>query len=98
MLPREILGVSTFGVGMTLLKCLPLRLVDKFLLLMANLSFGNTDRLGLRRPKTGPLELKNVTGKSPVLDVGAMSLIRSGMIQVSVSLELYLFLFIYFIF
>jgi len=54
--------------------------------------------LGLRRPKTGPLELKNVTGKSPVLDVGAMSLIRSGMIQVSVSLELYLFLFIYFIF
>ncbi|CAD5329746.1 unnamed protein product [Arabidopsis thaliana] len=82
VLPREILGLSTFGVGMTLLKCLPLRLVDKFLLLMANLSFGNTDRLGLRRPKTGPLELKNVTGKSPVLDVGAMSLIRSGMIQI----------------
>ncbi|KAL0687094.1 hypothetical protein Bca4012_086771 [Brassica carinata] len=45
VLPREILGLSTFGVGMTLLKCLPLRLVDKFLLLMANLSFGNTDRL-----------------------------------------------------
>ncbi|XP_024005688.1 probable indole-3-pyruvate monooxygenase YUCCA1 isoform X1 [Eutrema salsugineum] len=84
VLPREIFGLSTFGVGMTLLKCLPLRLVDKFLLLMANLSFGNTDQLGLRRPKTGPLELKNVTGKSPVLDVGAMSLIRCGKIQVSI--------------
>lgn len=82
MLPREILGLSTFGVGMTLLKCLPLRVVDKFLLLMANLSLGNTDRLGIRRPKTGPLELKNITGKSPVLDVGAMSLIRSGKIKV----------------
>ncbi|CAF2147413.1 unnamed protein product [Brassica napus] len=82
VLPREILGLSTFGVGMTLLKCLPLRLVDKFLLLMANFSFGNTDRLGIHRPKTGPLELKNVTGKSPVLDVGAMSLIRSGKIKI----------------
>lgn len=86
MLPREILGLSTFGVGMTLLKCLPLRLVDKFLLLMANFSFGNTDRLGIHRPKTGPLELKNVTGKSPVLDVGAMSLIRSGKIKVGLLL------------
>ncbi|CAN8327001.1 unnamed protein product [Cochlearia groenlandica] len=82
VLPREILGLSTFGIGMTLLKCLPLRVVDKFLLLMANIYFGNTDRLGLRRPKTGPLELKNVTGKTPVLDVGAMSLIRSGKIKI----------------
>ena len=77
--------MSTFGIGMRLLKCLPLRFVDKFLLLMANLSFGNTDRLGLRRPKTGPLELKNVTGKTPVLDVGAMTLIRSGKIQVGLT-------------
>lgn len=87
MLPREILGLSTFGVGMTLLKCLPLRLVDKFLLLMASLSLGNTDRLGIRRPKTGPLELKNITGKSPVLDVGAMSLIRSGKIKVGLTIS-----------
>ncbi|KAK6912666.1 Flavin monooxygenase-like [Dillenia turbinata] len=82
VLPREILGASTFGIAMALNKWLPLRLVDKFLLLMANFSFGNTDRFGLRRPKTGPLELKNVTGKTPVLDVGAFSLIKSGKIKV----------------
>ncbi|KAG6389520.1 hypothetical protein SASPL_150990 [Salvia splendens] len=82
ILPREMWGVSTFTMAMVLLKWLPLKLVDKFLLVVANLTFGNTARLGLRRPKTGPIELKNATGKSPVLDVGAVSLIKSGKIQV----------------
>ncbi|GAB2223056.1 hypothetical protein Droror1_Dr00017191 [Drosera rotundifolia] len=82
VLPREMLGISTFGLGMALLKWLPIRLVDKLLLLLASFTLGNTDRLGLRRPKTGPLELKNATGKTPVLDVGALSLIRSGKIKV----------------
>ncbi|KAL9443076.1 hypothetical protein AB3S75_016434 [Citrus x aurantiifolia] len=34
------------------------------------------------RPKTGPIELKNITGKTPVLDVGALSQIKSGKIKV----------------
>ena len=75
-------GLSTFGVAMALLKWLPLRLVDKFLLLVANFTLGKTEHLGLRRPKTGPIELKNATGKTPVLDVGALSQIRSGKIKV----------------
>ncbi|KAL9400278.1 hypothetical protein Peur_009239 [Populus x canadensis] len=82
VLPREMFGMSTFGIAMALLKWLPLRLVDKFLLLVANLILGNTDQLGLKRPKTGPIELKNVTGKTPVLDVGALSQIKSGKIKV----------------
>jgi indole-3-pyruvate monooxygenase len=76
-------GMSTFGIAMALLKWLPLRLVDKFLLLVANLILGNTEQLGLKRPKTGPIELKNVTGKTPVLDVGALSQIKSGKIKVN---------------
>lgn len=67
---------------MSLLRWLPLRMVDKLLLAMANLFLGNTDHLGLRRPKTGPIELKNITGKTPVLDVGALSHIKSGSIKV----------------
>ncbi|KAF3447192.1 hypothetical protein FNV43_RR12372 [Rhamnella rubrinervis] len=82
VLPREMLGFSTFGVAVALVKWLPLKLVDKILLLIANLTIGNTDRLGLRRPKTGPIELKNATGKTPVLDVGALSQIKSGKIKV----------------
>ncbi|KAJ0031456.1 hypothetical protein Pint_12733 [Pistacia integerrima] len=83
VLPREMFGFSTFGIAMTLLKWLPLRLVDKILLLIANLTLGNTDQLGLRRPKTGPIELKNFTGKTPVLDVGALSQIKSGKIKLT---------------
>ncbi|KAJ0230655.1 indole-3-pyruvate monooxygenase YUCCA4 [Hirschfeldia incana] len=83
VLPRDFFGLSSFGIAMTLLKWLPLKLVDNLLLRLANCSLGNTDRLGLRRPKTGPIELKNVTGKTPVLDVGAISLIQSGQIRVT---------------
>ncbi|KAM0932613.1 putative indole-3-pyruvate monooxygenase [Dioscorea sansibarensis] len=82
VLPREMLGFSTFGVAMALLKWLPLKFVDKFLLAMTQLILGDTDILGLRRPKTGPIELKNLTGKTPVLDVGALSHIKSGHIKV----------------
>lgn len=82
-----MLGVSTFSVAMVLLKWLPLKMVDKFLLLVAHFTLGNTTRVGLRRPKTGPLELKNATGKSPVLDVGALSLIQTGKIEVYIYLH-----------
>ncbi|KAG9128825.1 hypothetical protein Leryth_009577 [Lithospermum erythrorhizon] len=82
ILPREMFGVSTFSMAMTLLKWFPLRVVDKFLLLVAYLILGNTDNLGIKRPKTGPIELKNATGKTPVLDVEALSQIKSGNIKV----------------
>ena len=82
VLPREMLGTSTFGIAMKLLRWLPVKLVDRFLLLVAKMILGNTEKYGLKRPKLGPLELKGVTGKSPVLDVGAWSLIKSGDIKV----------------
>ncbi|XP_071722826.1 probable indole-3-pyruvate monooxygenase YUCCA4 [Rutidosis leptorrhynchoides] len=82
VLPREIFGISTFGIAIALLKWFPIRLVDKVLLLLSSLTLGNTNQIGLRRPKTGPLELKNITGKTPVLDVGALSQIRSGKLKI----------------
>ncbi|RWV92731.1 hypothetical protein GW17_00044868 [Ensete ventricosum] len=82
VLPREILGTSTFGVAMRLLKWLPTGVVDRFLLIMAKMIIGDTEKYGLKRPKMGPLELKNKTGKTPVLDVGALSLIKAGKIKV----------------
>lgn len=86
ILPREMLGFSTFGIAMALLKWLPIKLVDKLLLLVAEAKLGSTDRLGLRRPSTGPIELKNATGKTPVLDVGALSAIKAGKIKVMLCL------------
>lgn len=91
VLPQEMLGTSTFGLSMWLLKWLPICLVDRFLLLVSRFLLGDTARIGLNRPKLGPLELKRVSGKTPVLDFGALEKIRSGDIKV----RHYHFLFIY---
>ncbi|KAF3339637.1 putative indole-3-pyruvate monooxygenase YUCCA4 [Carex littledalei] len=82
ILPREIFGFSTFGVAMALLKRMSVKLVDIFLLTMTHFILGDTDRWGLRRPKIGPIELKNLTGKTPVLDAGTLAQIKSGRIKV----------------
>ncbi|CAN4127862.1 unnamed protein product [Withania somnifera] len=82
VLPREMLGKSTFGLSMWLIKWLPMRLVDRFLLIISRLLLGDTARLGLDRPEIGPLELKNLSGKTPVLDVGTLAKIKSGDIKV----------------
>ncbi|KAK1289861.1 putative indole-3-pyruvate monooxygenase YUCCA8 [Acorus calamus] len=82
VLPREVLGKSTFELAVFLMKWLPLWLVDKIMLFLAWLVLGNIEKLGLKRPSIGPLELKNTQGKTPVLDLGALAKIRSGEIKV----------------
>lgn len=82
VLPQEMLGRSTFGLSMWLLKWFPMRLVDQILLLVSRFTLGDTSQFGLNRPKLGPIQLKNVTGKTPVLDVGTLAKIRSGDIKV----------------
>ncbi|CAN6462963.1 unnamed protein product [Victoria cruziana] len=82
VLPRDMLGVSTFGLAMGLLRWLPLRVVDLILVFLAEKLVGDIEKFGLRRPNTGPMELKIRTGKTPVLDGGAASMIKSGKIKV----------------
>lgn len=82
VLPREMLGISTFGLSMWLLKWFPVQMVDRLLLLVASLMLGDTSRFGLERPQVGPLELKSLSGKTPVLDVGTLAKIKSGDIKV----------------
>ncbi|RWV89011.1 hypothetical protein GW17_00048863, partial [Ensete ventricosum] len=82
ILPREMFGRSTFGLSLWLLKWLPVPMVDGLLLLLARLMLGDTARFGLPRPQVGPLELKSLSGKTPVLDVGTLARIKSGDIKV----------------
>ncbi|XP_021762603.1 probable indole-3-pyruvate monooxygenase YUCCA3 [Chenopodium quinoa] len=82
VLPKDVLGKSTFELAMTLLRWFSLRTVDKILLFLASLLLGNTDKYGLKRPEVGPMELKNTEGKTPVLDLGTFGKIRSGQIKV----------------
>ncbi|KAM3356792.1 putative indole-3-pyruvate monooxygenase YUCCA3 [Capsicum galapagoense] len=82
VLPREILGKSTFELGVSMMKWLPIDVVDKILLVAARLLLGNIEKYGLKRPSIGPLQLKNTEGKTPVLDIGALQKIKSGEIKI----------------
>ncbi|KAK3143159.1 hypothetical protein QOZ80_4BG0359200 [Eleusine coracana subsp. coracana] len=82
VLPREVLGKSTFELAVLLMRWLPLWVVDKIMVLVAWLVLGDLAKLGLRRPATGPLELKETHGRTPVLDYGALARIREGEIDV----------------
>lgn len=54
---------------------------------MSDLILGDTSQFGIERPKIGPLELKNLYGKTPVLDVGTVAQIKTGKIKVTFSLH-----------
>ncbi|XP_062191602.1 probable indole-3-pyruvate monooxygenase YUCCA9 [Phragmites australis] len=82
VLPREVMGKSTFEMTVTMMRWLPLWLVDRILVAMAALTLGDVERYGLRRPAVGPMELKSREGKTPVLDIGALAKIKSGQIKV----------------
>ncbi|KAE8724179.1 putative indole-3-pyruvate monooxygenase YUCCA5 [Hibiscus syriacus] len=82
VLPREIFGKSTFKLVVSIMKWLPLWVVDKIMLILAWLVLGNIEKYELKRPSKGPLELNNTKGKTPVLDIGVLEKIRSGDINV----------------
>ncbi|CAL4952471.1 unnamed protein product [Urochloa decumbens] len=82
VLPREIMGLSTFRLSLWLLMYLSVQTVDRILLLLTRLVLGDTAQFGIPRPSIGPMELKQVCGKTPVLDVGTISKIKSGDIKV----------------
>jgi hypothetical protein len=70
---------------MTLAHHVPLNLVDNLLVREAKLRFGDLSRHGITMPKMGPMTLKSKTGRSAVIDVGTVGLIKKGNIRVSIS-------------
>lgn len=86
-----MLGTSTFGLSMWLVRLLPVGLADRVLLACSWLTIGNTDRFGIERPKLGPMELKTKFGKTPVLDVGTLHKIKNGYIKVQHLIALYVY-------
>ena len=85
VMPRDVFGlnVSTFGLSQQLLRLFPVWFVDKILVLLSWLKLGSTAKYHLVRPEVGPLTWKAKTGKTPVLDVGTVTKIRSGEIRVT---------------
>jgi len=68
--------------GMRMVKYFPIAVVDAIITLAAKLKYGDLSMYGIYRPKLGPLQLKNLTGKSAVIDVGTVEKIKEGFIKV----------------
>lgn len=67
---------------MTLLKYLKMENVDKLMMLMSKMKYGDMSKYGLVRPKDGPFLLKKKGGTTPTIDVGCVPLIKRGEIKV----------------
>ncbi|VAH54590.1 unnamed protein product [Triticum turgidum subsp. durum] len=78
----HVMTKELIRLGMRLALRLPLNLVDNLLVMAANFIFGDLSRYGIKRPKVGPMILKSETGRSAVIDVGAVGLIKKGIIKV----------------
>ncbi|XP_044321123.1 probable indole-3-pyruvate monooxygenase YUCCA11 [Triticum aestivum] len=85
--PIHIMTKEIIRLGMTLARRLPLNLVDNLLVMAANFIFGDLSRYGIRRPKVGPMIHKSETGRSAVIDVGTVGLIKKGIIKVHGSIS-----------
>ncbi|VAI82388.1 unnamed protein product [Triticum turgidum subsp. durum] len=83
----HVMTKELIRLGMTLAHRLPLNLVDSLLVMAANLIFVDLSRYGIRRPKMGPMILKSETGRSAVIDVGTVGLIKKGIIKVQGSIS-----------
>ncbi|CAL4986344.1 unnamed protein product [Urochloa decumbens] len=69
-------------LGMTLVQHIPVKIVDYLLVRLSNFVFGDLSKHGIVRPKIGPLLLKEKNGRSAVINVGTINLIKNGTIKV----------------
>ncbi|PNX71579.1 flavin-containing monooxygenase yucca11-like protein, partial [Trifolium pratense] len=69
-------------VGMSLVKYISIDKVDKLLLIMSKLMYGDLSKYGLVRPKEGPFARKfSGAGRSPTIDVGCIKWIKKGKVK-----------------
>ncbi|KAB1210596.1 putative indole-3-pyruvate monooxygenase YUCCA10 [Morella rubra] len=72
--------------GMSMLKYLPVKMVDPIINMLAGLFYGDLSKYGIVRPVKGPFRLKEEKGRSPVIDVGTVGKIIAGDIKVCPSI------------
>ncbi|OEL25412.1 putative indole-3-pyruvate monooxygenase YUCCA11 [Dichanthelium oligosanthes] len=80
--PMHVVTKEIIRLGMTLVQHVPVNVVDDFLVRLSNFVFGDLSGYVIVRPKLGPLLLKAKTGRSAVIDVGTVALIKNGTIKV----------------
>jgi cation diffusion facilitator CzcD-associated flavoprotein CzcO len=81
IVPRDLLGVPILSLSI-LTRIVPPRVADALNVPFMRITMGSLARLGLRRPKNGPMTDIQVRGRVPVLDFGTVAKIREGAIAV----------------
>ncbi|KAL7262957.1 hypothetical protein ACSBR1_001178 [Camellia fascicularis] len=84
--PVHVLTKEMVQLGMYLLKYFACDIVDKTVLFLSKLKYGDLSQYGLPMPKEGPFYIKGTTGRSPVIDVGTIGKIKTGQIQIMPSI------------
>ncbi|KAK9293311.1 hypothetical protein L1049_021303 [Liquidambar formosana] len=75
--PFHVLTKEMVHLGMVLLKYLPVFLVDTFITILSKFKYDDLSKYGIYRPKKGPFYVKEIMGRSPVLDVGTVKKIQN---------------------
>ncbi|RCV35932.1 hypothetical protein SEVIR_7G290100v4 [Setaria viridis] len=81
--PVHVMTKGLINLGMKLVNWrLPVKFVDFIIVTLANIRYGDLSKYGIIRPNMGPFLLKAKTGRSAVIDVGTVDLIKKGVIKV----------------
>ncbi|GKU86727.1 hypothetical protein SLEP1_g1216 [Rubroshorea leprosula] len=80
--PGHVLSREMIYMGLIMLKYFPASMVDSLMVLLSKFGYGDLTKFGISRPKEGPFFMKVAYGKYPIIDVGTLSKVKSGEIQV----------------
>lgn len=83
---REVLGRPTQLTSMALAR-LPTRIGDAVARMLRDLTVGDLGRYGLRTAAKSPLRQLREEGRTPVIDVGTLAMIKKGKIAVRPGIE-----------
>ena len=86
VVPREMFGRPIQHTNI-LLSHLPLGLRDAIALGSLRLVVGDLSRFGIRRPAMGPNRMIQESGRIPILDIGAIAMVKQGRIRVLPTVE-----------
>ena len=81
VVPRDMFGRPTQHTSV-LLSRLPLRLRDAIAVSTMNLAVGDLSPWGIVRPSVGPNRMMEESGRVPILDIGAIAMVKQGRIRV----------------
>ena len=81
VIPRELLGIPSLSIAIAEQR-VPYQWVDAVNRPFLRLRFGNIGRYGLEWARQGPMARIVESGRTPLIDIGTMQMLKSGRIRV----------------